>query len=244
MAPKLSEMEAFEVVENKRVPLDDFSMGEDSGWREHDADRVQQLTDIFKAGEYGATTLSIPSVLMGQHGKVLLSREDGRYRINNGRSTTAALKALKREMEDTAARVAGGLPPPAPGGLPPPAAGGLTPTPAADAGNSSAQHPAWAVGRLLAALTEGPRTDFVRYSADDDMLVMSINVARCGPGQVCADELADQGADRSGAQGATPQLFNRTQSSQQKSVNQSGKPSLHNRPASPVASGPPHSRRS
>ena len=238
-------MEAFDVVETKRVPLDDFSMGEDSGWREHDADRVQQLIDIFKSGEYGSTTLSIPSVLMGQHGDVLLSREDGRYRINNGRSTISALKALKRtggHGHEGCRRLA----PARTGRLAPAGGRRLDPDARCRRRQLECATPrlgGWApLGRVDGGAAHGLRTLLRgrRHAGHEHQW----HAARCGAEQVCADELADQGADRSGAQGATPQLFNRTQSSQQKSVNQSGKPSLHNRPASPVASGPPHSRRS
>ena len=86
-----------EVRDTVRLPLDDISVAEDSGWRVLDEDRVSELLDVFKHGDFGATTLAMPSILCDDDSKPILSREDGRARLNNGKSTVAALKKLREE---------------------------------------------------------------------------------------------------------------------------------------------------
>ncbi len=88
-----------DVLDTRRFALDDISDADDSGWRERDATRIAELCEVFKSGDFGNTTLGIPSVLADadeQHG-LKKSREDGRYRLNNGKSTVIALKMLMEE---------------------------------------------------------------------------------------------------------------------------------------------------
>ena len=90
-----SAVTAYKIVDSKRLKLDELSVAEDSGWRDLDTERVAELADLFRAGDYGATTLAAPSVFFGENGKYLQSKEDGRIRLNNGLSTIAALKLLE-----------------------------------------------------------------------------------------------------------------------------------------------------
>ena len=83
------------ILKTERVKLEDISICEDSGWRESDPREIAILTEKFKAGEYGNGILTIPSILCWDE-KPKVSTEDGRYLINNGRSTISALKMLQQ----------------------------------------------------------------------------------------------------------------------------------------------------
>ena len=84
---------------------------------------------------------------------------DGKYRLNNGKSTIAALQKLKKER---AAAIAGA---------------------AEVVGSTDSAEPEWATGRLLRVLKEGLRMDVVVYPAgstesaggSDTLLLMAVN---------------------------------------------------------------------
>ena len=99
-------MKGPRVLDTRRLALAEVSICEDSGWRDLDLERVAELRALFEAGEYGATTLAIPSILTDADGRPQVSKHDGRYRLNIGKSTIAALQALQTAMQD------GGTPPP------------------------------------------------------------------------------------------------------------------------------------
>lgn len=96
MPPKAVPNLAPETIDTKIISLDDISIAEDSGWRELDAERVTELVDSFRKGEYGHGILTIPSVLSFQD-VLKKSSTDGRLLLNNGKSTVAALKKLYAE---------------------------------------------------------------------------------------------------------------------------------------------------
>ncbi len=182
-----SGMQSPDVVDTRRIKLDDLSVEEDSGWREWDEERVSQLADAFMTGDFGATTLAIPSVLADSERVLRTSQVDGRTRLNNGKSTVGALKRLAAEWQKTSKPADGGLNPPAAGGgLTPPAAdGGLTP-PATGLEQEALEGwpptmvggltpPSWAQGKLLEVFQQGLRVDVVVYSIDDNALVVAIN---------------------------------------------------------------------
>ena len=96
-APKKSAQRAVNgrpsVLKTERVMLDDISVCEDSGWRDVDAGEIAILREKFRAGEYGIGILTIPSILCW-NGQPKNSSDDGRWLLNNGKSTISALKEL------------------------------------------------------------------------------------------------------------------------------------------------------
>ena len=81
-------------------PLLELSLATDSGWRERDDVRVEALKIDFKANKYGTGNFAKPSVIISStspEGKdeELISDIDGKVKMDNGKSTISALKALK-----------------------------------------------------------------------------------------------------------------------------------------------------
>ena len=132
------------ILRTERVQLDDISICADSGWRESDPREIAILKDKFKAGEYGNGILAIPSILCFDE-RPKVSTEDGRYLINNGRSTISALKMLKQAAAEA--------------GEPELAA--------------SARELDWVAGELAEIFRSGVRCDFVQYSEDDRDVVIA-----------------------------------------------------------------------
>ena len=81
------------ILKTERVRLDDISVCDDSGWRDSDNGEITILREKFKAGEYGIGILTIPSILCWSEAPKT-STHDGRWLLNNGRSTIAALLDL------------------------------------------------------------------------------------------------------------------------------------------------------
>ena len=107
------------VIRTERVKLSDISTAADSGWREKDDARIEEMATMFRAGEFGVGILTIPSLLM-VHGQPKLSVDDGKTLINNGMSTIEALKHLYKAARGSAAgdeqgQAKQGLQPRAPG---------------------------------------------------------------------------------------------------------------------------------
>ena len=81
-----------------RIPLNELSVCEDSGWRSLEASHVKSLEETVRGGAWGQTTLVRPSVL--QEGeKKCTSKEDGRYVLNNGLHAVKALMNVAAEVE-------------------------------------------------------------------------------------------------------------------------------------------------
>ena len=59
-------MAEYSIEDNRVFDVDELSCAQDSGWRELDEQRVEELTQAFKQGEFGQTTLSAPTALGGQ----------------------------------------------------------------------------------------------------------------------------------------------------------------------------------
>ena len=148
-------MAEYSVEDNRVFDVNDLSCAADSGWRELCEHRVAELTQLFKQGDFGQTTLSAPSALCGPDKQPLESTVDGKIRLNNGKSTIAALQKLKAER---AAALADTL-----------------------AGSTDSAEPEWATGRLLKVLRDGLRMDVVVYpdaadgSGSDALLLMAVN---------------------------------------------------------------------
>ena len=86
-----------DIVGTNRMPLEDSSIVWGSGWRGLGNERVDELKDIFKQGQYGSTTPTIPIALFDLDTKQpLTSTQDGCTRLNNGKAATAALTALQQ----------------------------------------------------------------------------------------------------------------------------------------------------
>ena len=97
MAPK-GLNRAPKVVATSFYPLMDIGVGTDSGWRETDEQRVQDLIDTFKRGEFGINVLANPSILL--YDGLFKVDVGGKTRLANGKSAITALQRLKPEIED------------------------------------------------------------------------------------------------------------------------------------------------
>ena len=75
------------------VKLCEISVANDSGWRDIDDARVQELEAVILDGSYGATSLAGPS-LLAEDGKPMHSTTDGGYILNNGKQIAHALQHI------------------------------------------------------------------------------------------------------------------------------------------------------
>ena len=98
MAPKQIMAKAYKVVKNEVIQLHDISVESDSSWREPDAEEVERLYQLIKAGEYGNTTLKGPS-LRSENKKVLPSNVDGKAKLSNGKRIVMALQRAAEDYE-------------------------------------------------------------------------------------------------------------------------------------------------
>ena len=94
------------VVDHEVIQLDDVSLVEDSGWHEMDGGRVDELAATILDGTWGATSLACPS-LVAQGGHELISVEDGKFVIFNGKHITQALTAARDRVRNFVAVAAG-----------------------------------------------------------------------------------------------------------------------------------------
>jgi len=80
-------------VKNALLPLEQISLEERSGWRPRSDKRIEQLAELFRAGQFGVSCAC---------GVQLLSAEDinGKYLIDDGYSTVAALEKLRAEQQE------------------------------------------------------------------------------------------------------------------------------------------------
>lgn len=76
------------------VRLCEISVGFDSGWREVFPERVQELVNDIKRGEYGQTNLVDPTLMAKEEGSLLSSTEDGLYILENGKHWVMAMKEI------------------------------------------------------------------------------------------------------------------------------------------------------
>ena len=103
VAPKKSAQRAVNgrptVLNTERVMLDDISVCDDSGWRDVDTGEIAILREKFRAGEYGIGILTIPSILCWNE-QPKHSPDNGRWLLNNGKSTISALQELFSEQKE------------------------------------------------------------------------------------------------------------------------------------------------
>ena len=79
------------------IPVHEVSTDKDSGWRDIDPRRVQELVTSFRQGDYGINILRKPSILYENNAPALAG--DGCYKLSDGKATFAALKVLKEIYE-------------------------------------------------------------------------------------------------------------------------------------------------
>ncbi|CAK0910476.1 unnamed protein product, partial [Prorocentrum cordatum] len=75
------------------IKLEDICVGEESGWRPADLERVNELKEVFLTGQYGIGLLKAPSVIQ-QDGQAKTG-SDGRQLLSDGKSTILAMTAVK-----------------------------------------------------------------------------------------------------------------------------------------------------
>jgi len=80
-------------IRTEVVLLQDISLAADSGWRELDESHVTSLMAIVTNKDWGATALAGPS-LVAEGGRIISSKEDGKYVIFNGKHMVAALQRI------------------------------------------------------------------------------------------------------------------------------------------------------
>jgi len=100
MAPKVA-AKVFApktILESHNVEVDDVSIEDDSGWRDLDPRRVQQLVETFIAGDFGTNILRKPSILM-ENGTAQTA-SNGKIRLSDGKATFAALAEVQRMIAE------------------------------------------------------------------------------------------------------------------------------------------------
>ena len=93
-------------VGHKMIQLDAVRLAEDSGWRELDGGRVDESVAMILDGNRGATSLAGPS-LVAQGGHKLISVEDSKFVICNGKHIAKALTVVRDRVRNFDAVAAG-----------------------------------------------------------------------------------------------------------------------------------------
>lgn len=136
------------VKEGELVKISDVSVAADSGWREVNQRRVDELVDSFKTGLYGVGLLRRPSILSA-HGAVKLA-SDGRSTLMDGKHTFVALAILaelyRKDVESANAEPA---------------------TVGEDGGPATAGVVEWSP-LLVQAITVGVSVDVMQFAEGDD----------------------------------------------------------------------------
>lgn len=100
MAPKSASKPdvnlAPKIIRTDYVKASAVSCAEDSGWREINDARVQEIIADLKAGNYGVNTLSAPSLVDGQ-----MSAVDGLKICDNGKHFCKAMQILGGELQSS-----------------------------------------------------------------------------------------------------------------------------------------------
>ena len=88
--------QAPKLIGSKEIKLEEISIAEDSGWREIDEDRCQELEAIILEGGWGATSLKGPSLIADDGGKVQNSTVDGKAILFEGKHLVKVLQVLEQ----------------------------------------------------------------------------------------------------------------------------------------------------
>jgi hypothetical protein len=95
-------------VGHEKLRLDEVSLASDSGWRELDNERVDELVAVIMQGSWGMTSLAGPSIV-SEGGTKQCSAEDGKFVIFNGKHIVKALLVAREyATAATAAHAADG----------------------------------------------------------------------------------------------------------------------------------------
>lgn len=96
MASRAASTQGAHFKRTERVLLDSLSIADDSGWRQLDEERVNELEAAFFEGGFGQTALAGPSVVHVQ-GQPLFSAHDGGAVLFNGKHCVAALMRVREK---------------------------------------------------------------------------------------------------------------------------------------------------
>jgi len=84
-----------EIRDSETVKIGEVSTESDSGWRDEDPKRIDQLVETFLAGDYGLNILRKPSILWDSSQSSGVLAMNGCYRLVDGKSTFKALQKLE-----------------------------------------------------------------------------------------------------------------------------------------------------
>ena len=99
-AKAAAKAKAPKLIRSETLPLQDISVAEDSGWREIDSERVEELEKVILDGGWGATSLKGPSLISDDSGKLQHSTTDGKTVLFEGKHLVQALLNLKNGKYD------------------------------------------------------------------------------------------------------------------------------------------------
>ena len=79
--------------------------------RDIKAAHMQSLVEVIMNGDFGKTSMTRPSLFVGQDGKPIVSSADGLYAIDNGKAWVAALKECEATYKQLEAELLAACPP-------------------------------------------------------------------------------------------------------------------------------------
>ena len=72
---------------------------------------MQSLVEVIMNGDFGKTSMTRPSLFVGQDGKPIMSSADGLYVIDNGKAWVSALKECEATYKKLEAELLAACPP-------------------------------------------------------------------------------------------------------------------------------------
>ena len=121
------------------------------------AAHMQSLVEVIMNGDFGKTSMTRPSLFVGQDGKPIVSSADGLYVIDNGKAWVAALKECEATYKKLEAELLAACPP-------------LEEASAACPQVSDIpedQWPEWALPVLRRTFQEGLLMDYMQFPTED-----------------------------------------------------------------------------
>ena len=111
---------------------------------------AKSLVDVIMTGDFGKTSMTRPSLLIGQDGKPLTSSDDGLIVIDNGKAWVHALKQCEAKYTELESELSAACP----------QAEAITAIP-------EDQWPEWVLPALRRTFQEGLLMDFMQFPTDD-----------------------------------------------------------------------------